>query len=308
MIRSLAYLGLATPKTEDWKTFGPEVLGLQLVEPGRDGAVRLKMDDAVWRLALHPGERNDVAYVGWSVAEAAEADELAKKITAAGCTVHHGDAELCEDRAVEGLVWFEDPFGIRHELSWGRSTVPASFHPGRALSGFRTGEQGMGHVVFLVPDLAAADAFYADVLGFKLSDRIIQGPLNARFYHVNGRHHSLAVAQAPVTGLQHLMLEVNSIDDVGLALDECERREIPISMTLGRHVNDLMTSFYLVSPSDMHIEYGTGGLAVDDMWVPKTYDRQSIWGHHRRAQGPIPPALVTRVPEGFPGPDAAPMP
>ncbi|MFE7393514.1 fumarylacetoacetate hydrolase family protein [Streptomyces sp. NPDC057582] len=44
MIRSLAYLGLATPATEDWKTFGPEVLGLQLVEPGRDDAVRLKTE------------------------------------------------------------------------------------------------------------------------------------------------------------------------------------------------------------------------------------------------------------------------
>ena len=35
-------------------------------------------------------------------------------------------------------------------------------------------------------------------------------------------------------------------------------------MTLGRHTNDLMTSFYVRTPSGFEIEYGTGGLVVDD--------------------------------------------
>ena len=35
-------------------------------------------------------------------------------------------------------------------------------------------------------------------------------------------------------------------------------------MSLGRHTNDLMTSFYVRTPSGFEIEYGTGGIVVDD--------------------------------------------
>lgn len=296
MIRSLAYLGVVTPDYREWETFGPEVLGLQAAEPGSDGAVRLKMDDAVWRLALHPGEKNDLAYIGWSVADAADAAALAARLRDAGVDTHDGEPELVKERDVEGFTWFTDPFGFRHELSWGRSFVPASFRPGRPLTGFKTGEQGMGHIVLLVPSLEKADDFYAGVLGFRLSDRINDGRINARFYHINGRHHSLAVAEAPVTALQHMMLEVTSMDDVGQCFDECERRGVTITRQLGRHSNDLMTSFYMLSPADFHIEYGYGGIAVQDPWVPKTYDRISIWGH-RHTDAPVPPGLVISGPK-----------
>jgi len=297
VIRSLAYLGVATPAHDEWTTFGPEVLGLQTAEPGPDGAVRLKMDEAVWRLSVHPGEKKDLAYIGWSVADRADADEVARALAGAGVEAREGDAETAKERAAEGFLWFTDPFGFRHELSWGRSVVPASFRPGRPLTGFKTGEQGMGHVVLLVPSLEKADAFFAGVLGFRLSDHIFDGQINARFYHINGRHHSLAVAEAPITALQHMMLEVTSMDDVGQCLDECQRRGVAITRQLGRHSNDRMTSFYMLSPADFHIEYGYGGIAVEDPWVPKTYDRISIWGH-QHTEDPVPPGLVIRGPEG----------
>ena len=66
------------------------------------------------------------------------------------------------------------------------------FTPGRPMSGFVTGEQGLGHVVLIVPDLAAAEAFYTDVLGFRLSDSVEAG-LSLRFLHCAGhaaRHHT----------------------------------------------------------------------------------------------------------------------
>ena len=57
------------------------------------------------------------------------------------------------------------------------------------------------------------------------------------------------------------MLEVAALDDVGTALDIVNERQIPLAMSLGRHTNDLMTSFYVRTPSGFEIEYGTGGLA-----------------------------------------------
>jgi hypothetical protein len=55
-------------------------------------------------------------------------------------------------------------------------------------------------------------------------------------------------------------------------------------MTLGRHTNDLMYSFYLVTPSGFNLEFGYGGRSVDDAtWQIAHYDAASIWGHRRAA-------------------------
>jgi hypothetical protein len=37
------------------ESFGPEIFGLGLAEPGSDGTVYLRMDDRHHRIAVHPG-------------------------------------------------------------------------------------------------------------------------------------------------------------------------------------------------------------------------------------------------------------
>ena len=183
---------------------------------------------------------------------------------------------------------FTDPWGFRHEVTWGQSSVPCSFRPSRPLSGFVTGPQGLGHVLLLLPDIEQGHEFFSR-LGFRLSDKIIiPGRLNARFYHCNARHHTLALGQCEpgVAGLNHLMIQVGSIDDVGLAYELAEEHGVPITLTLGRHTNDRQFSFYHSTPSSFHVEYGYGGLEVDEeTWVPRVYDRTQIWGHRPHPSG-----------------------
>jgi extradiol dioxygenase len=294
VIESLAYVGFVSPKAEEWLTFAPEVLGLEVAGRGSDGAVRLRVDDAVHRISIHPGERDDLAYLGWAVAGPGELEEAIAQLEKEGVRVERGDAELAKQRAVAELAWLVDPLGFRHELAWGQLTRPATFRPGRAISGFVTGRGGLGHVVLIVPDLDRAQAFLTRALGLRLTDRVDGGGLRARFLHCNPRHHSLAIAGVPgLVGMHHLMLEVASLDDVGTALDLCQRRGIPITLSLGRHTNDLMTSFYLRSPSGFEIEYGWGGKLVEDeeTWAVGAYDAGSIWGHHPPAQ-PLPPGIL----------------
>ena len=61
-------------------------------------------------------------------------------------------------------------------------------------------------------------AFYVDVLGFGLSD-YIEKPFRAYFFHVNARHHSLALIETGRNGMHHLMVELFSLDDVGQCYD-----------------------------------------------------------------------------------------
>ena len=64
-------------------------------------------------------------------------------------------------------------------------------------------------------------------------------------------------------------------------------------MDLGRHPNDLMTSFYVRTPSGFDLEYGAGGVTVDDAaWETETYDALSIWGHALPADGLLLPSII----------------
>lgn len=282
MITSLAYIGITTPAVDDWRDIATDILGCALGAPGPDGALRLRFDDAAWRIQIHPGEQDEASYFGWTVAHEEDLAVLRARLGEAGTVAEVGAPALAAERSVDQLIVFDDPWGFRHEVVWAQHFLPNTFQPGRPMDGFVTGEQGLGHVVLLLPDVEKGHKYFSGVLGFRLSDKIINERLNTRFYHCNGRHHSLAIGEAPgVVGFNHLMVEVRSLDDVGMAYDRCKARGVPLTMSLGRHTNDLMTSFYLRTPSQFHIEYGWGAIQVDDAtWVPKLYSEMSTWGHH----------------------------
>lgn len=282
LITALGYLGVSSPRSEDWRRFGGDFLGAMVAPDGPDGSVRLKFDDAEWRLQVHPGEVDKVEYYGWLVDHEEDLDVVVEKLAAAGVTATRGSAELAASRAVNKLVQFTDPWGNPHEVAWGQVTTSNSFRPGRGMQGFVTGQQGLGHVLLLLPDIEAGHEFFHGVLEFQLSDKIIEeGRINARFYHVNARHHTLALGECPpgVAGFNHLMLQVNSIDDMGWAYDHLEEFDVPETLSIGRHTNDQMVSFYCTTPSSFHIEYGFDGLEITPGWVPRVYTKTQIWGH-----------------------------
>ena len=140
----------------------------------------------------------------------------------------------------------------------------------------------MGHAVLTVERLDAVLPFYRDVLGFRLSDYILK-PFRAFFLHVNPRHHSLAFIETGMNGMHHMMVELFSFDDVGQGYDIALGEPESIGVTLGRHTNDHVTSFYSRSPSGFMVEYGWGGRCVTPgNWTAEEYTvGPSLWGHER---------------------------
>jgi hypothetical protein len=85
--------------------------------------------------------------------------------------------------------------------------------------------------------------------------------------------------QAPKR-LHHFMLQLQTLDDVGSTYYLCQDQGVPITMNLGRHTNDHMTSFYMRTPSGFAVEYGWGAREVDDAtWQVQLHTSGSIWGH-----------------------------
>jgi hypothetical protein len=80
-----------------------------------------------------------------------------------------------------------------------------------------------------------------------------------------------------------MMVELFSFDDVGQGYDIAQTEEGRVSVTLGRHAGDYVTSFYTWNPSAFMIEYGWGGRAIDPAtWVPfERKEGPSLWGHNR---------------------------
>ncbi|MEY2973194.1 MAG: hypothetical protein RI886_971, partial [Pseudomonadota bacterium] len=82
------------------------------------------------------------------------------------------------------------------------------------------------------------------------------------------------------SGLIHTMVEVQKVDEVGYALDRALKKDIHISSTMGRHVNDGMLSFYMQTPSGFDLEYGCEGIQPDWDNFEITHSAvPSHWGH-----------------------------
>jgi 2,3-dihydroxybiphenyl 1,2-dioxygenase len=290
-VAQLAYVGFAVKDLAAWQRFGADVLGLMPVEPAAPGTLAFRLDERAQRIVCEPGPSDDLAFLGWEVESAAALDALSARLEDAGVAVREGSAEEAARRKVARLCALADPSGIPLELVVGGERAAAPFRSAQVLSHFVAGDRGLGHVVLAARDPAESLRFYTELLGFRLSDRIttqVYGyDVDIAFLHANPRHHSLALGGPQRKRLHHLMLEVGSLDDVGLAMDRTLRAGLKIMQTLGRHPNDRMFSFYAKTPSGFQFEYGWGGREIDDAtWAPTTYSRISEWGHH-------PPALLT---------------
>jgi 3,4-dihydroxy-9,10-secoandrosta-1,3,5(10)-triene-9,17-dione 4,5-dioxygenase len=291
LISSLGYLRIGAVEPAAWREFGTKVLGMTEGRGPDPAAVYLRMDDFPARLVIVPGEQDRLLATGWEVADEGTLAELADVLAAADVPVKAGDATELADRRVGQLLHVDDPSGNSLEIFCGAmlDNRPAISPYGNV---FVTGDQGLGHVVLPAVDDAETLAFYSDLLGFRLRDSMrMPGeffgrpaggpPVWMRFLGCCPRHHSLALApMSPAAGIVHLMVEVATLDDVGRALDRCQRRKATISSTLGRHANDLMVSFYVQTPGGFDIEYGTDGQVVDDAsWVTRESTAVSLWGH-----------------------------
>ena len=280
-VQALGYAGFGSAALDDWRQFGTGLVGLQAVERSAS-LLAFRMDDRKQRIVIDRAMPEGARFFGWEVADAAGLDALAARLEAAGVDVTAEPQTLADTRRVRALISFRDPSGNRLEAFYGAEIDDAPFNPGRSISGFRTGPLGLGHAVLTVENIDAVMPFYVDLLGFGLSDYILK-PFRAYFLHVNGRHHSLAMIETGKSGMHHLMMEMFSLDDVGQAYDIALTQQDRVSVTLGRHTNDFMTSFYCKSPSSFMIECGWGGREIDPAnWRPvEMQDGPSLWGHER---------------------------
>ncbi|HET6731707.1 biphenyl-2,3-diol 1,2-dioxygenase [Mycobacterium sp.] len=295
-IKSLGYIKVQTNDIDRWRSFAFDVLGFANGAGPDASALYLRMDERAARIVVVPGESDEVVAVGWEVRDRPALLRLQETLQSAGVGVKPLPQEEADARRVEEAITFCDPTGTTVEVFHGalldHSPVVTPFG-----ARFVTGAQGLGHVVLPATDPNAAFDFYTDVLGFlsrgawRVPAPPEFGPVRIRFLGVNERHHSMAIVpsmRGGAPGLIHVMVEVDSLDAVGMALDRVNAEGFQLSSTLGRHTNDKMVSFYVRAPGGWDIEFGTDGMRVDETYyTAEEITADSYWGHQWRGELPV---------------------
>ncbi len=223
-------------------------------------------------LALHRSSAPDVRNVTFSVAARADLDAIAARTLAADGRLLSGPQPLDEPGGGTALV-VADPQGRVLRFVHGDERVADS---GRADAPTR-----ITHIVFNSADVATAQRFFEQALGFSLSDRTRV----MAFMRCNSDHHSIALADSDANTLNHIAFVMPDLDAVMRGAGRMRDAGWPIEWGVGRHGPGNNVFAYFIGPDDFVIEYTADVLQVDDSyrvgapsdwtWPPGRFDQ---WG------------------------------
>jgi 2,3-dihydroxybiphenyl 1,2-dioxygenase len=283
-VTELGYVGLGVKSLAEWKAFAADIVGLEVADAAEAGRCYLRMDYWHHRIILEEDGTDDLTVLGFRVAGQDEFREMARQLTDAGVTVRIGAPHEADERHVLEVMKLEDASGFPIEIFHGPHVqADKPFHPGRRMHGrFKTGEGGLGHLIQRETVGFEKTYEFYKLLGmrggveYKIPIPGLPKPAELMFLHCNARDHTLAFGPPGTKRINHLMLEVENFDDVGLAYETVQRAGIPVAIAPGRHANDHMYSFYFTSPSGWMVEIGWGARAATHQ---SEYYQRDTYGH-----------------------------
>ena len=144
----------------------------------------------------------------------------------------------------------------------------------------------LGHVVLGSIDQELSQRFFADGLGFKVSDTV---PGLAAFMRCSTDHHNVLVQQAPLAFLHHTSWQVDDVDEVGRGASGMLAKDPGRHVWgLGRHHVGSNFFWYLKDPAGNFSEYYSDldCIVDDELWKP------GVWEGARGlySWGPPPPS------------------
>ncbi len=254
LVSALRGIAIGVPDLALAETFYTETWHLSVVAR-TDDAVYLRGTGAAHHiLALHRSDRADVRSVDFNVPSLDALSMLAETIPANGGTVIDGPAPVTEPGGGTQLV-AQDPQGrvlrfIFGDMRW-TDTAERADAPIK-----------ITHVVMNREKVAVAQNFLEDALGFKLSDRT----RIMAFLRCGTDHHSIALADATETSLNHIAFVMPDLDSVMRGGGRMNDAGYPIEWGVGRHGPGNNVFAYFLGPFDFVIEYTAEVQQVDDTY------------------------------------------
>ena len=146
----------------------------------------------------------------------------------------------------------------------------------------------LSHVLCFSADVKGCEQFYTDVLGLRVSDRLVGHVLASFMNSGPGDHHIMALIESTHPGLHHSSWEVPNADQIVAGSTKMAEAGYELHWGLGRHTVGSNMFTYILDPWGSWAEYTCDMDQVTDDWVSQDQAAPPhIW-----AATPPPPEFV----------------
>ena len=219
---TLHEIALQSENVTQLAQFYTDALGYVFIDEGGD-LLGLARDR---RLRIRAGTAKVLAYAAYAMPGRSDFEALQLRLTKAGVVVA---LESCA--GMDEALRFNDPDGNTFVFGIATKSMvePLNDTADRAAR--------LQHVVFASTDVSRLLRFLTEVVGFTLSDRVLDegGGLRTAFVRCSAEHHSLAIFAASENRLDHHCYEAVEWNLIRDWADHFARHRIPLKWGPGRH-------------------------------------------------------------------------
>ncbi len=275
LVTRIGHIGLTVGEMDRMLRFYTEIVGMGVSERGSEGEKYLHLQPDHHCLILFPGAEPGCHHLAFQVEGQRGLDVARETLERHGLRPTEGAPEPGRGPAIT----FRDPDGRLIELY-------AAMAPAPRTGGGSLRPDRLQHVTIATPQVKTITAFYAEVLGFKISDW-----MGDRFswLRCNTDHHSVAFIEDEHPRLDHIALEVSGWDVFKPWCDFLARRGVPITWGPGRHGagNNLFIMF--ADPEVTMLEYSA---ELEQFWDEAVHYEPRHWSENSTGAynlwGPLP--------------------
>ena len=273
-IRDIRHVGLLSPAIAAHTRYYLEDWGLQSAGEHRHARYLRAASTGHHVLSLHPAGRTGLHHLAFGLDGCEAVDAAAAELERRGTPLVAQPDDLDEPGGGYGLR-FLDPENRCIELS-----ADVDVH----LNGWSTGKvapRRLCHVGLNTPRFEQTVAFYTDILGFRVSDRIED---RLAFLRCGRRHHVIVFSRADYASVNHIAYVMANVDDVMKGVSNLRARGQEPDWGPGRHGPGNNIFCYYRDPAGYVNEFSSDIAFIEDeathkpaVWrrVPETAD---LWG------------------------------
>jgi catechol 2,3-dioxygenase len=280
-ILRLAHVDVRVPDLDLATAYYTGVLGL--IEVAREpGHIYLKCwderDHHSLVLRYHP--RPGLDHMCFRVEQPDDLEDLERRLEGYGCIVRR--QVRGEERSVGEAIRFETPSGhlmeLAHEIDQTGSLLPKVNPPPRPMGLSGIAPPRLDHLLVTAEEVGDATKFYTDVLGFRLTEQLLDGNGHQIGSWLERSHtpHDLAVVTGGNGGLHHWAYWLDDWDEIRRAADILAYNQVQIDVGPTRHGITRGETIYFFDPLGNRNEVFTGGYRPDPDFEPITWTEDQI--------------------------------
>ena len=220
--RDLRYLRVEVDDLDAAARFASELFGLQPADRTESQAM-FRSDARNYAICF--SRRRDGEAIALTVAESADLDRLAERLTAAGHSPRRLDAAAAAARQAKEVLGVAAPNGVTVEIVWRPLTSGWRYHGPRD-----AGIVGLQAVSLASTDIAADEAFWTRGLGLTVTD----WAGDAAYLALDDAHHRVALYPSTRNGILGATWAVENKNNIMANWYFLQKAQVPIAAGPGR--------------------------------------------------------------------------